>query len=144
SGNGANNTIKDNATNSTQSVINGGITADNIKKDSPNDAATNEIHLKNLSLHGDITAFNAGQNQITFLQAQMQGNINADTKGKNLITMDKDSKVNINGNVTATDGGENTLTLKEKADLQIASDNNDKSFQAIGEGSKNTLSEDNG
>ncbi|MCE3036901.1 hypothetical protein LW135_03525 [Helicobacter sp. faydin-H20] len=144
SGNGANNTIKDNATNSTQSVIKGGITADNIKKDSLNDVAMNNIHLKNLSLHGDITAFNAGQNQITFLQAQMQGNINADTKGKNLIIMDESSKVNINGNVTATEGGDNTLTLKNNANLQIASDNNDKSFQAIGEGSKNTLSEDRG
>ncbi|STP12722.1 hypothetical glycine-rich autotransporter protein [Helicobacter mustelae] len=155
-GNGANNIIKDNSNGNQASTITGGITADNVDAAQTTNVATNDITLKNVSITGNISAFNGGKNALKLSNAQIQGGMLANTQGANTLDVQANGRVSMHGTITANNGNgnanpapnvpitSNTITLQNGSQFSVLANNNTDAFQAIGSGANNSLTEANG
>lgn len=143
-GKGAKNTIED-KNGGAKNTINGFIVADSGKDENNQNAtkAQNEITLKDLTLTGDINAYNGGDNTLKLTTASLTGNVLAQIKATNNIEFQDNAKATMKGTFAVDGGGVNTVTLKNGATFDIASDNNAQAFQATGDGSKNIFREVN-
>lgn len=144
-GKGAKNTIIENNGGNGKNTINGFIVADS-GRDANNQNMTkaqNEITLKDLTLTGDINAYNGGDNTLKLTNASLSGNVLAQTKATNNIEFQDGAKAIMSGTFAVDGGGVNTVTLKSNATFEVSSNNNAQAFQATGEGSKNVFQEVN-
>lgn len=144
-GKGAKNTIQDGNNGSGKNTINGFIVADSGRDENNQNAtkAQNEITLKDLTLTGDINAYNGGDNTLKLTNASLTGNVLAQTKATNNIEFQDGAKATMSGTFAVDGGGVNTITLKNNGTFEVSSNNNAQAFQATGEGSKNVFQEVN-
>lgn len=139
----ASNTITGNS-NTGKNIIEGYIVADGGENTTDeNNRATNTITLDNLTIQGEINAYNAATNTLNLKTAAIAGNFLAQDSGKNIVKFQQNSKVGISGSFVARTKGTNTLTLENGANVVINSDNNPNAFQAVEEGAANSFVEVN-
>ena len=141
-GKNAKNTLTGTSTSSSE--ITGNVVADSgDKAAAAATKATNTISLNNLRITGDVNAFQGGLNTLNLTEADIIGNILAQDNGQNTIDAQTDSQVTILGTFYAREGGTNSIKLLDKSNISITSNNNDKVFQAVGQGATNTIQEIN-
>ena len=141
-GKNANNTLTGTSTSSSEIV--GNVVADSgDKAAAAATKATNTINLNNLRITGDVNAFQGGLNTLNLTEADIIGNILAQEVGQNNLSIESGSQVTILGTFYAREGGTNTIKLLDASNISITSNNNDKVFQAVGQGATNTIQEIN-
>ena len=143
-GKNAKNTLTGTSTSSSE--ITGNVVADSGENGAGTPAASrakNTIELDDLRITGDVNAFRGGENALKLTQGDIIGNILAQDNGQNTIDAQTGSQVTILGTFYAREGGTNTITLRDNSNISITSNNNDKVFQAVGQGATNTIQEIN-
>ena len=141
-GKNAKNTLTGTSTSSSE--ITGNVVADSVDAATAGlMKATNTINLDNLRITGDVNAYNAGLNVLTLKEGDIIGNILAQDNGQNTIDAQTGSQVTILGTFYAREGGRNDIKLLDNSNISITSNNNDKVFQAVGQGAQNTITEIN-
>lgn len=108
-----------------------------------NTGAKNTITLDNLTIMGEISAYNAGSNTLNLQVANITGNIQAQSYGLNTVNFQNNAQTSVSGSFIARDAGKNNLTLNNSANVAIASNNNANAFQAVGTDATNTFKEIN-
>ncbi|WP_158654698.1 hypothetical protein [Helicobacter sp. 'CLO3_human'] len=139
----ASNTITGN-NNTGKNIIEGDIVADGGENTiDENKRALNTIKLDNLTIKGEINAYNAATNTLELKTANITGNFLAQDSGKNVVKFKENSEVTVSGSFVARTKGTNTLTLNNDANINITSNNNPNAFQAVEEGAINSFTEIN-
>ncbi|RDU74403.1 hypothetical protein CQA57_01445 [Helicobacter anseris] len=105
--------------------------------------AKNTITLNNLTITGEISAYNAGNNKLDLKTADITGNFQAQSHGENTVDFQNNAQASVSGSFIARDAGRNVLTLNNGANVSIASNNNTNAFQAVGTDATNTFKEIN-
>lgn len=143
-GKNAKNTLTGTSTSSSE--ITGNVVADSGENGAGTPAASrakNTIELNDLRITGDVNAFRGGENALKLTQGDIIGNILAQEVGQNNLSIEQNSQVTILGTFYAREGGRNDIKLLDNSNISITSNNNDKVFQAVGQGSTNTIQEIN-
>ena len=143
-GKNAKNTLTGTSTSSSE--ITGNVVADSGENGAGTPAASrakNTIELNDLRITGDVNAFRGGENALKLTQGDIIGNILAQEVGQNNLSIEQNSQVTILGTFYAREGGRNDITLRDNSNISITSNNNDKVFQAVGQGAQNTITEIN-
>ena len=143
-GKNAKNTLTGTSTSSSE--ITGNVVADSGENGAGTPAASrakNTIELDDLRITGDVNAFRGGENALKLTQGDIIGNILAQEVGQNNLSIESGSQVTILGTFYAREGGRNEITLRDNSNISITSNNNDKVFQAVGQGATNTIQEIN-